>query len=59
MPPGPKRALAPDILPERFREHRAASYAADLLVVDGDLERDVTLLSQPVAVWVRGLRVTP
>ena len=36
-----------------------ASYAADLLVVDGDLERDVTLLSQPVAVWVRGLRVTP
>ncbi|GAA2115171.1 amidohydrolase family protein [Nocardioides bigeumensis] len=32
-----------------------ASYAADLLVVDGDLSRDVKRLSQPVAVWVRGL----
>ena len=36
-----------------------ASYAADLLVVDGDLSRDVTRLSQPVAVWVRGLRLDP
>jgi len=35
------------------------AYAADLLVVDGDLETDVTLLSAPVAVWVRGLRTTP
>jgi imidazolonepropionase-like amidohydrolase len=36
-----------------------ASYAADLLVVDGDLSHDVTRLSQPVAVWVRGVRTTP
>ena len=36
-----------------------ASYAADLLVVDGALEGDVTLLSRPVAAWVRGLRTTP
>jgi imidazolonepropionase-like amidohydrolase len=32
--------------------------AADLLVVDGDLEHDVLALSRPVAVWVRGSAVT-
>lgn len=30
--------------------------AADLLVVDGDLESDVEALGRPLAVWVRGAR---
>lgn len=33
--------------------------AADLLVVDGDLAGDPGALGRPVAVWVRGLPVTP
>jgi imidazolonepropionase-like amidohydrolase len=35
----------------------AAGYAADLLVVAGDLSTDVTLLSSPRDVLVRGTRV--
>ena len=35
----------------------AAGYDADLLVVAGDLSRDVTLLSSPLDVLVRGTRV--
>lgn len=32
----------------------APGLAADLLVVDGDLARDLQVLGQPAAVWVRG-----
>jgi imidazolonepropionase-like amidohydrolase len=35
----------------------AASYAADLLVVDGDLAADLTALARPVQVVVRGRRL--
>jgi imidazolonepropionase-like amidohydrolase len=35
----------------------AASYYADLLVVDGDLADDLTALSRPVQVVVRGERL--
>lgn len=35
----------------------AAGRLADLLVVDGDLAADVTVLSRPVAVWVGGVAV--
>ncbi|HEX4687483.1 MAG TPA: amidohydrolase family protein [Nocardioides sp.] len=35
----------------------APGLSADLLVVDGDLERDLTALSRPRAVWVRGVPV--
>ena len=34
-----------------------AGLAADLLVVDGDVERDPAALSRPEAVWVRGVRL--
>ncbi len=37
----------------------AAGYAADLLVVDGDLRSDQEALGQPVSVHVRGVRTTP
>lgn len=36
----------------------AAGLAADLLVVDGDLRTDPPALGRPVAVWVRGARVS-
>ena len=36
----------------------AVGYDADLLVVDGDLERDVSALLRPVAVFLRGLPVS-
>jgi imidazolonepropionase-like amidohydrolase len=35
----------------------AKGYAADVLVVADDLSQDVTLLSTPLAVLVRGTRV--
>jgi imidazolonepropionase-like amidohydrolase len=35
----------------------APGYAADVLVVDGDLSKDVTLLSGPRDVFVRGTRI--
>jgi imidazolonepropionase-like amidohydrolase len=35
----------------------AAGYAADVLVVDGDLSQDVSLLSSPREVLIRGTRV--
>jgi imidazolonepropionase-like amidohydrolase len=35
----------------------APGYAADLLVVDGDLAQDVTLLNRPLDVLVRGTHV--
>lgn len=35
----------------------AAGYAADLLVVDGDLAQDVSVLSAPQAVLIRGIPV--
>ena len=34
-----------------------AGLAADLLAVDGDVERDPAALSRPVGVWVRGVRL--
>jgi imidazolonepropionase-like amidohydrolase len=34
-----------------------AGYAADLLVVEGDVRADVEALGRPVAVWVRGVAV--
>ncbi len=37
----------------------AAGYAADLLVVDGDLRSDPESLGRPVSVHVRGVRTTP
>ena len=37
----------------------AAGYAADLLVVDGDLRSDMEALGRPLSVHVRGLRTTP
>jgi imidazolonepropionase-like amidohydrolase len=33
--------------------------AADLLLVDGNLERDITALQRPVAVFIRGNPLTP
>ena len=35
----------------------ATGYAADVLVVDGDLSQDVTMLSSPRDVFIRGTRV--
>jgi imidazolonepropionase-like amidohydrolase len=37
----------------------AAGFAADLLVVPGDLSQDVGLLATPLAVLIRGTPVTP
>jgi imidazolonepropionase-like amidohydrolase len=37
----------------------AAGHAADLLVVDGDLSQDVSLLSRPLEVLIRGIRLQP
>lgn len=37
----------------------ARAYAADILVVDGDLSKDVSLLSSPLDVHIRGTRVAP
>jgi imidazolonepropionase-like amidohydrolase len=37
----------------------AAGYAADLLVVDGDLRRDMEALGRPVSVHVRGAQAVP
>jgi imidazolonepropionase-like amidohydrolase len=37
----------------------AAGYAADLLVVDGDLRSDIEALGRPLSVHVRGVRTTP
>jgi imidazolonepropionase-like amidohydrolase len=37
----------------------APGYDADLLVVDGDLEADVTALHRPRTVLLRGLPVSP
>ncbi len=37
----------------------AAGYAADLLVVDGDLRSDIEALGRPLSVHVRGVRTPP
>jgi imidazolonepropionase-like amidohydrolase len=37
----------------------APGYDADLLVVDGDLETDITALHQPRSVLLRGQPVSP
>jgi imidazolonepropionase-like amidohydrolase len=42
---------------ERETGRLAARYAADLMVVDGDLAQDVSVLSAPQAVLIRGIPV--